>query len=226
MDDRRSYIYRHIRKDTNKVFYIGKGSISLSSINSNSIKKKYKRAFSKYNRNDWWLSISKFGYIVEIISYDLTQEEANELESFLIQEYGRKDCNKGFLVNLTDGGEGTLGYKMSQSQKDKIGNINRGDNNFWRKSPKELHPMYGRILNLNPYYGKTHSEDVKNKMRKPHFKNRGENHPKSKIILNTETGVFYMSIKEASESCELKYNTLKNILNGSHKINNTYFIKI
>lgn len=226
MEDRRSYIYRHVRKDTNKVFYVGKGSTSVSSLNSNSIKKKYKRAFSRSNRNNWWLNISNLGYVVEIISCNLTQEEANELESFVIQEYGRKDCNIGCLVNLTDGGEGTLGYKMSQSQKDKIGDRNRGDNNFWRNAPKESHPMYGRTSYLNPYYGKTHNEEIRAKMKKPHLKNRGENHPKSKVILNTQTGIFYVSIKEASESCEVKYNTLKNMLNGSHKINDTYFIKV
>jgi group I intron endonuclease len=224
--ERRSFVYRHRRFDTNEIFYIGKGSTLKRFLKSKSEKKRFKRAFSTENRNNWWNSIAKQGFIVEILSSGLTDEEACDLEMFLISEYGRKDCCGGILVNLTDGGEGNNGYTMSEKQKEDIRERNSGKNSYWFGKFGKLHPMYGKVGELNPYYGKTHNEEIRAKMKKPHLKNRGENHPKSKIILNTETGVFYMSIKEASESCELKYNTLKNILNGSHKINNTYFIKI
>lgn len=89
-----SIIYRHRRLDTNEIFYIGVG------VNE-------KRAFMKRNRSLFWNNItSKTKYNVEIIQENLSQEDAFELEIFLIELYGRKDINTGILCNLTNGGEG------------------------------------------------------------------------------------------------------------------------
>lgn len=88
-------VYRHIRLDSNKVFYIGIGT-------------EY-RAYSKHHRNNWWKKIvNKTDYKVEILYDNLTKDLSCELEIFLIEIYGRKDLNKGDLVNMTDGGEGTV----------------------------------------------------------------------------------------------------------------------
>jgi hypothetical protein len=112
-----AYVYRHIRLDKNEPFYIGIGSDSNG---------KYKRAKSKDGRNNHWLRIvSKTDYKVQILFDDLTWEEANKKEIELVAFYGRRDLNKGTLVNLTDGGEGFVGYtpdietrkKMSEAQK-------------------------------------------------------------------------------------------------------------
>ena len=61
-----AYLYRHIRIDTNEVFYIGIGG-------GNKYEKElsYKRAYSKYDRNKYWKNITnKTNYIVEIILND------------------------------------------------------------------------------------------------------------------------------------------------------------
>lgn len=218
------YIYRHRRLDNNQVFYIGKGTTCTKFLNSISEKKKFLRAFSKRNRNTWWSNTSKLGYTVEIISYSLTEDEANELEEFLISLYGRKDCCDGVLVNLTDGGEGTLGRITSEDQKKAIGLRNSKENNKWFKGDPKLHPMYGRSGDLNPFYGKKHSQDSITKMRRPRPSIQGANHSKSKIVLHTLTGTFYFSIREAAEAFNLTYSTLKSNLNGTNKINKTDFI--
>jgi hypothetical protein len=89
-----SIIYRHRRLDNNQIFYIGVG------VNE-------KRAFVKRNRSLFWNNItSKTKYNVEIIQENLSQEDAFELEIFLIELYGRKDIKTGILCNLTDGGDG------------------------------------------------------------------------------------------------------------------------
>ena len=89
-----SIIYRHRRLDNNQIFYVGVG------VNE-------KRAFVKRNRSLFWNNItSKTKYNVEIIQENLSQEDAFELEIFLIELYGRKDIKTGILCNLTDGGDG------------------------------------------------------------------------------------------------------------------------
>ena len=62
----------------------------------------------------------KYGYKIEIVYSTTSWEDACELESFLIQLYGRKDLNKGTLVNLTDGGDGTLNHKVTKEQRIKL----------------------------------------------------------------------------------------------------------
>ena len=101
-----SVVYKHIRKDTNEVFYIGIGSI--------------KRAHSTKGRNQYWTNIvNKAGYEVIIISEGLSWEEACIEEIKLIKEYGRKDLNTGPLTNMTDGGDGSLNQIQTEEKKAK-----------------------------------------------------------------------------------------------------------
>ena len=102
-----SYVYRHIRLDTNMPFYIGVGT-----------SKNYRRATEKARRNNHWSNIvSKVKYKVEILFDDLTWEEACEKEKEFIQLYGRIDKNNGTLCNHTDGGDGL--HNPSQEIREK-----------------------------------------------------------------------------------------------------------
>ena len=88
-------VYRHIRLDKNEPFYIGIGN--------------EKRPYEKRRRNKYWQNITfKSNYKIDILFNDLTWGQACEKEKELIQLYGRKDLSLGTLVNLTDGGDGTL----------------------------------------------------------------------------------------------------------------------
>lgn len=225
-EERRCYVYRHRRLDTNEVFYIGKGTISKSFLNSKSEKKKFDRAFSKKNRNQWWTNISKLGYQVELLNTNLTEQEANDLEELLIQTYGRKDCCGGILVNLTDGGEGAVGYIMSDEQKRGISKRNSGENNKWFKIAPELHPMYGRTGESNPFFGQTHSKESIELMKKPRPSIRGGGHAKSRMVLHLSTGIFYDCVRDVAEAFNLNYSTLRSNLNGTNKINKTDFILV
>lgn len=102
-----AYVYRHIRLDNNKPFYIGIGSDDL-----------FKRSESHKGRNQIWENIiNKTEYRVEIMLDNLTWEEACEKEREFIALYGRRDLGKGPLVNLTDGGEGVLGLIHREETK-------------------------------------------------------------------------------------------------------------
>ena len=107
-----AYLYRHIRLDKNEPFYIGIGSDS---------KGKYTRSNNKTKRNEHWKNIAKITpYKIDIMLDDISWEEANKKEIEFIALYGRRDLNKGTLVNLTNGGDGTLGMVFTDKHKDKI----------------------------------------------------------------------------------------------------------
>lgn len=96
-------VYIHRRKDNNEVFYIG-------------ISKSNRRAYemSLRRRNIFWHRIStKYGCLVEITHKDIIWEEACSIEKYLISFY-KESCQ---LTNLTDGGEGTQGYKCNEQQR-------------------------------------------------------------------------------------------------------------
>jgi hypothetical protein len=83
-----AYVYGHYKKDTNELFYIGKGS--------------GKRAWSIKNRNSYWYKVvNKHDYYIKILYDNMTDEEAFFKERELIAEVGREN-----LVNMTDGGDG------------------------------------------------------------------------------------------------------------------------
>lgn len=66
------YVYRHFKKNTNYVFYIGIGKQA-----------NYFRAKTKYGRNNFWNNlVNKYGFDYEIVQDNLTFLEAQELEIF------------------------------------------------------------------------------------------------------------------------------------------------
>ena len=142
-------VYRHIRIDKNEPFYIGIGD-------------KENRAYSQRSRNRFWKNIAKQGYEVEILFEDLTWEQACEKEKEFIALYGRRDLKAGTLVNLTDGGEGTLGYGHKEETKGIIRSKLKGENhpNYGKKRPEhseklkgDKNPCYRRVGVKNPRYG-------------------------------------------------------------------------
>lgn len=93
-----AYVYLHRKADTKEVFYVGIGK-----------KANYARAYQEQRRSIYWKNVAdKHGYVVEIVHEDVSWAEAGQLERGLIQQYGRRDLGLGSLVNLTDGGCGTL----------------------------------------------------------------------------------------------------------------------
>lgn len=103
MEKRDTVLYFHRRKDTGVVFYIGIGTVD--------------RPLDLKERNAWWNNIvNKHGYFVEVKFKNLSWKLACELETRLIKGYGRKDLNKGHLVNLTNGGECGKGRKNTKEQ--------------------------------------------------------------------------------------------------------------
>lgn len=235
------YIYLHVKLLTGEPFYVGKGKCGTN------------RFKAIKNRSKWWCNIvEKHGFDIIIIDDNLSPEDACEKEIYWIKRIGRKDLELGNLVNLTDGGEGTNGRKVplehrligeknpfygkkhteetgkiiakanknriwKQSSLDKISKSRKGIPIFSEKAKEERRlKMLG---NNNPMYGKKHSEEVRKKMRESDRNTTGC------IVLNTETGIFFNSIKEAANAFNLKRTTLNFMLIGRY-INKTSLLKV
>jgi group I intron endonuclease len=164
-------VYQHRRNDTNEIFYVGIGRDN-------------KRPHSKSRRNIIWKNIvNKHGYTVEILHEDLSFDECKEIERELISIHGRKDLGTGILCNLTDGGDGVVGYihsdvskrnmsesklNMSDETKRRMSDSKTGEkNHFYGKTHSEetkIKMIDSKTGEKNHFYGKTHSEETKRRM--------------------------------------------------------------
>mgnify|MGYP000470410182 CR=1 FL=1 len=107
------YLYRHIRLDTNEVFYIGIGK-KLS--NFKQIKTEYYRAYGNKLRNDFWKRITKkSNYRVEILLESNDKDFIKSKEKEFIKIYGKRK-DGGTLCNLTNGGDGCNGFIPTKEQ--------------------------------------------------------------------------------------------------------------
>ena len=104
------YVYEHWRPDKDVCFYVGKGKYP-------------KRAFDIKNRTRWHKAVtSKLTFLglctdVRIISRDLSEENAFKLEVDRIAYWRMLGVQ---LVNLTNGGEGCSGGKISEETRSKM----------------------------------------------------------------------------------------------------------
>lgn len=162
-------VYEHYTPDTNELFYVGEGRPD--------------RPYSTRNRNRFWkFKVKKHqGFVVKIVSNNISKLEAEDLELFLIKEY------KSNGIELTNLCEGTM------------------FNTHWLVGkPKEIHPMYGKKHpnpklsewnkqhsgELSPTYGKKRP-DLSERNKTGLFKRF------TRKIMCVETEVIYNSVKEA-----------------------------
>ena len=169
----RFYTYAYLRKDGTP-YYIGKGE--------------GRRAYSKKH--------SVFVPPEERILFlkkNLLEEDAYQHEVYMIAVFGRKDLETGILYNRTDGGDGTRGMLLTETQKNKISQRQLGEKNHFfgkkhtletrkrmsKAQTGEKHSMFSRKHRMeskekisnsikgenHPLYGKGHSEETKMKMK-------------------------------------------------------------
>lgn len=162
------YVYIYWRLDTNEPFYIGKGHDNRW--------KTLKRENTHFNN-----IVNKYPIAVEIIKDNLTEEQAHNIECWIIHQlvfdYGysidipnNRSKERGrHLVNATWGGEGTSGK------------CHKGKNNpMWKHDWGENHPMKG----------KKHKKESKEKISRTRIEKgigKGENHPNHGKHLSQET---------------------------------------
>jgi hypothetical protein len=134
-------VYQHRRKDTNDIFYIGIGTST-------------KRAYETIKRNKHWYNVvNKVGYEVDVLLEGLSWEEASIVEIGMIASYGRKDMGLGYLVNETDGGDGSLGRIESEETRRKKSECHKGEKSYLFGKLGELNTLSKKVKQINPKTG-------------------------------------------------------------------------
>mgnify|MGYP003610994733 FL=1 len=147
------YLYRHIRLDLGSPFYIGIGTKPKNSTNS-----EYCRSTTHNNRSTYWKNIvAKTEYEVEILLESDDYDFIKQKEIEFIGLYKRIDCCGGILVNMTDGGDGTINRVCSEETRNKISITNTGR----VASPDAIRKS---IENRKSTLGYKHTEETKTRM--------------------------------------------------------------
>jgi len=144
---------------SNEIRYVGKTKGNLRTRLANHISDK------RSNHRTCWLKKLKslnLLPIMEVIDKTDDFKKSSELEIYYIKKYKEEGCD---LVNSTEGGEGTLGRIVSQEQRN-------------TQSEKLKGKMKGET---NPFYGKKHSSETKEKMRQVKLGKKASEETKQKM---------------------------------------------
>lgn len=130
---------------------------------------------------------------ISFIAKNLDRELAGLVEIEAINKFGRKDLNKGPLLNLTDGDDGVSGRVVSDEERAKQKIVQsspkvnaqrmqaRADNGLW--SPP---PSWKALGRQNPFAGKTHTQEAKDKARATRKANNVKGHWLGKTLAKFE----------------------------------------
>jgi group I intron endonuclease len=217
----RFYVYTHTRPDKNAVFYVGKGQRD--------------RAYNNYHRNIHWKRVvgkNNKKFIVNIIAYFNNESDALKKETELILFYGLDN-----LCNMNIGGLGNSGFVPSQETRRKLSIALTGKKRtkeqidaLRKRETGKKHPNRNKSFvkkmseerkgTGNPMYGKKIKESSKQLQRD---KISGADNYLSKLVFNTQTGIYYDCLTDAANSCNMIKGTLWAAIK-KYKVNKTPFI--
>jgi len=161
------YEYRLPESEGGHTYYVGQGNYS----------RPYKPHPYRGHKRNPCIKPKDKNQIV-IIKDNLTEQEAKDLEIKLIAKHGRIDLGEGYLINKTDGGEGTNGIIVSEETRRKLSEANKGNTHTEETRRKLSEAAKGKIFTEetrrklselkkgknNPNFGKSFTEETKRKM--------------------------------------------------------------
>lgn len=179
-------LYVHITP--NNKYYVG--------ITSTSVETRWGNNGIKYKNQLFNRAIEKYGWdnIKHIIVFDnLSKEKAVSLEKKYISKLNSNNINKGY--NLTSGGEGSCGIKITDTTRKKLVARSTGES--------------------NPFYGKKHSEHTKQTISE---KNKGKfiggKSSRAKAVYCITNNTVYDSITTASKALNINRVTISSVCKG------------
>jgi len=199
------YVYRHIRLDKNEPFYIGIGT--KKDKNFKKITSEYYRAYIKSKRSKFWNNIvNKTNYKIEIIYETNDKKEALVKEREFIKLYGKRTTNNGTLVNLTDGGDGSNEFRLSNETKKKMSKSYKKEKHtylskkcFHIDTKKEFNSLREGCDYFNISYG-AQKMAIKNKRTTAQFMFIGEEFLAIKRKIYTAKECVFITTNEKFES--------------------------
>lgn len=197
VNDAKWTVYMHIVPKELTNYHFDKYYIGITSV---APENRWRHNGAGYKCNNYFMNaINKYGWdniTHKIIATNLTRDEACNMEIDLIKEFKSNDKVHGY--NLTNGGEGVSGYKFTEEQYQKI---------------------LGKTGEKNPFYGKKHSEETRQKMRENHVDLSGSKNGRAKpIYVFKIDGMYiatYPSTVEAAKDLGIK-NCIAT--SASHKV--------
>lgn len=178
------YTLYRLTAPSNKV-YIG--------ITSQSIKKRWKAGRGYKQCTLFNKAIKKYGWdniIKEILFEDITEQEAKDLERLFIKIHRSNEPRYGY--NLTEGGDGASGIKLTEEQKEHLRQINLGKHHTEETKRKMSNAHKGNKYAL----GTKLSEERKRKIGE---REKGANNPRARRVICLETLKVYDTINQARE---------------------------
>ena len=190
------YLYRHIRPDQGCPFYIGRGKMYERTAYP-------RRAYTEDRRNPLWKGIvARNGgrFEVEILYWTPSREEILAKEIEFVALYGKIIDGTGTLVNLTDGGDGSLGLRHSPETRAKLSarwQIN-DDRKAWLRSEefqaKRRERMRGKPSSM---LGRTHRPET---LEGFHQSRSGSGNVNARTVIDTATGMVYGCVGDAAHA--------------------------
>jgi hypothetical protein len=259
MNAERFYVYEHIRKDTGAVFYVGKGSGKRCKHFVN--RGKFWNNFCKSKDNvEVRLPIKnvdeEFSLLAEVELIDLYRRRGVKLvnisdggegtSGWIPSEETRQKIGEANKHTPKASGEkhGMFGKKhtaeslakmsASQNKRDYTNHPMLGKHHTNEAKAKVSLARKGKCVGKdNPFYGKTHSPEVLEKMRSVHIGRKASEQTRknmsiaalasaptnklSKPVLCLTNGMKYYGLNDASKQLNLHRQTIRMVCNGKLK---------
>lgn len=176
------------------------------------------------NQRYFHKALNKYDFMWSVLEKNLDYKDALKLEKFYIQLFNSNDRNLGY--NLTLGGEGTLGHKMSE----KTINLMKKNPKFKKIGKKNIQYLQN-YYKINPdarskimkkWYSKEENKAFARNRRLSSIKKYGNNagKPKRSInLINIENNEIlkFDSLSEASKQTGVAISSLSNLINYKTK---------
>jgi len=201
------YVYKLTHKSTSQ-FYIGYRS-------ANKVYPELDIGFKYFSSSKLVKALGFENFDIEVIAVFFKSDDALEFEQGLIKE----NFDNPLKLNLKYYYDkvkkfDTTGRKLTLEHKSKISRRNTGR---IMKPEVRKNLSNNRMGNRNPFYGKKHSKESKEKISKRDYSMvSGINNIHSKqVIVN---GVLFDTVREASKFLNIHDNTLRDYLKGRTKL--------